>query len=197
MFVSLNKNISLKIFPLLLILILICSCQQSKEYTQKYKQKSLDTIKRLEENEQEIDEKLASIIIREYSDLIEQRGTEKELLTYLVNELNPRGLDLEPRYTLDFRIYIDEESSETKTSGASARYNKIMKLKYELKEIYTGEELIGKGTIKTIGSYESNENRFSTYSLEQKVEKDLAKELAMELKMHLINDLYEYKSKVE
>lgn len=201
MFANLNRNTLpssfLRIFSLVLVVLIASSCQQGKEYTQKYKQKSLDTIKRWEEDEQEIDEKLAAIIIREYSDLIEQRSVEKELLTHLVNELNPRGLDLDPQYTLYFRISIDEESSKTKTSGASGRYNKIMKLKYELREIYTGEELVGKGTIKTIGSYESNESRFSTYNLEQRVERNLAKELAMELKMHLINDLYEYKSKVE
>lgn len=173
--------------------MLLCSCESTKKYASKPK----EVLDRYGREEREIDEKLAAIVLQEYSDLIEQRGLEKELLTYLVNELNPRGLELYPVYVLDFQISLDSESSRTKTTGASARYNKIIKLKYELKEVQNEDVIVAKRTIKGIGSYESNESRFSTYNLEQKAERDVARELAMELKMHLINDLHDYKLSTE
>lgn len=182
----------IKIITLIFCFSVIVSCQSSKTYTSR----SLEVINRIEKSENEIDKRLASITLREYSDLIEQRTIEKELLTNLVNQLNPRGLDLEPRYFLEFDIDIESDSSRTKTSGASGRYNKTMKLRYKLKELGNENALVSDRIIKSVGSYESSENRYSTYISENKVEKDLAKELAVQLKIYLINDLYEY-NKVE
>lgn len=169
----------LKRFVITLLVLSLFSCGFNVVYKESNKTAEFD-----------YEKELAAIRIKKNRTKLDQ-----DLKNNLYDLLDPDYIKAEPKYFLTLTPTKTITSTFTTTTGASGRNRIIMTVKYELRDLETGD-FISEGSTTMNDNYDvSTTNRFGTYTSDEYVTSNLTKVIAKNIRNSLVNDLIEMKNK--
>ena len=149
--------------------VLLASCG----FTPAYQAKS-------EQQKTVMQEKLAAIEVMPMAGRMGQ-----ELRDSLEDELSPLEIHTAPKYRLYLILKKNTSPAAIEKDRRITRYNIVITANYTLKPIGS-ENVIDKGTLKVVASYDALDSRFSTFIAEDKTTSNAIKELAEQLSTRLM-----------
>jgi hypothetical protein len=130
-------------------------------------------------------EYLPSIKIEEGKVSIREERTHRMFYDRLESELYTDSEN--SKYKLTTILSESISATATKSSGSTGRYNYTLKVHYKLLD--KDDKEISSGHVKSIASYESIDERFTTYSLRKDTLNKLIDSTIEKLKLKIIADL--------
>jgi LPS-assembly lipoprotein len=111
------------------------------------------------------------------------------LHTNLEDLFNPTALPTPKKYRLSISLKEVEVPVAIEKTGQITRYNIYFTANFTLKDLKTGV-VIDKGVIKTVGSYDAVDSRYSTFVTKSHTETTTLKQLGEDFKLHFISLSY-------
>jgi LPS-assembly lipoprotein len=113
----------------------------------------------------------------------------QQLHSALEDLFNPTALSVPPSYRLSIGLTENEFPVAIAKNGQITRYNMVFIASFTLKDSHSSA-VIDKGVIKTIGSYDAVDSRYSTFIARDYTRNSTIKVLSEDVKMRIIAALY-------
>jgi len=133
---------------------------------------------------------LASIKIE-----VTRKKLNQDLKNNLEQVLNPDGIKVDQKYSLNLSLEKSLFSTFTTANGSSGRYRVVLDAKYTLRNLKSGE-VIAEGTTTTKDAFDVESKRFANYIVEDVIASNLTLIIAQNIRNLLTNDIInDYKLK--